>query len=97
MAQSRQIGVVKRGEVYIVELDPTRGSEIKKPRPAVIIQNDVDNRYSPITIIAPISSKFDATLYPTEVLVNPPEGQWHSLSFGRIGLLSREQYKQLSW
>lgn len=74
MAQARQIARVKRGDVHIVELDPTRGSELKKTRPAVIIQNDVDNRYSPITVIAPITSKFDSTLYPTEVLVKPPEG-----------------------
>jgi mRNA interferase MazF len=74
MAQARQVAPVKRGDVYVVELDPTRGSEIKKTRPAVIIQNDVDNRYSPITVVAPITSKFDTELYPTEVLVKPPEG-----------------------
>jgi len=75
MAQARpRVAVVKRGDVYIVELDPTRGSELKKTRPAVIIQNDVDNRYSPVTIIAPITSKFDTKLYPTEVLIKPPEG-----------------------
>lgn len=66
--------VVRRGDVYLVELDPTRGSELKKTRPAVIIQNDVDNRYSPVTIIAPITSKFDTKFYPTEVLIKPPEG-----------------------
>ena len=75
MAQARpRVTVVKRGDVYLVELDPTRGSELKKTRPAVIIQNDIDNRYSPVTIIAPITSKLDARLYPTEVLVQPPEG-----------------------
>jgi mRNA interferase MazF len=74
MAQARKVAPVKRGDVYLVELDPTRGSEIKKTRPAVIVQNDIDNRYSPITVIAPITSKFDPQLYPTEVLVKPPEG-----------------------
>jgi len=74
MAQARKVAPVKRGDVYLVELGPTRGSEIKKTRPAVIIQNDIDNRYSPVTIIAPITSKFDTQLYPTEVLVKPPEG-----------------------
>jgi len=74
MAKARQVAIVRRGEVYVVEFDPTRGSEIKKPRPAVVVQNDVDNRYSPITIVAPISSKFDVELYPTEVLVKPSEG-----------------------
>ncbi len=71
---SRKIGFPKRGEVYIVTLDPTRGAEIRKTRPAVVIQNDVDNRYSPITIVVPITSKFDEKIYPTEVLVPAPEG-----------------------
>ena len=34
----------KRGEIYLVEFDPTRGSEIKKTRPAVVIQNDIGAR-----------------------------------------------------
>jgi len=63
----------KRGDVYLVNLDPTVGSEIKKTRPAVIIQNDVGNQYSPITIIAPLTSGAEA-LYPVEVLVKAPEG-----------------------
>ena len=52
MAQARKVAPVKRGDVYLVELGPTRGSEIKKTRPAVIVQNDIDNRYSPITVVA---------------------------------------------
>lgn len=65
---------VKRGEVYLVCFDPTVGAEIKKTRPALVIQNDIGNRYSPITIVAAISSKFSTTRYPTEVLVTPPDG-----------------------
>jgi mRNA interferase MazF len=57
-----------------VNFDPTIGAEIQKTRPALIVQNDVANRHSPITIVAAISSQFDATLYPTEVLVRAPEG-----------------------
>jgi mRNA interferase MazF len=64
----------KRGEVYLVDFEPAKGAEIKKTRPALVIQNDVANRYSPITIIAAITSHFDAKLYPTEVLVKKPEG-----------------------
>ena len=48
---------VKRGDIWLVNLDPTIGHEIKKSRPAVIIQNDLGNRYSPITVIAPITSQ----------------------------------------
>lgn len=64
----------KRGEIYLVNFDPTIGSEIKKTRPALVLQNDIANRHSPITIVAAITSKYDATLYPTEVLVKPREG-----------------------
>ncbi|RJP19250.1 MAG: type II toxin-antitoxin system PemK/MazF family toxin [Candidatus Omnitrophota bacterium] len=64
----------KRGEVYLVNFDPTVGSEIKKTRPALILQNDIANQYSPITIVAAITSRFDERLYPTEVLIPAKEG-----------------------
>ena len=65
----------RRGQVYLVNFDPTIGAEIKKIRPALILQNDVSNQHSPITIIAAISSQFDPRkLYPTEVLLKTPEG-----------------------
>jgi mRNA interferase MazF len=64
----------KRGEVWLVNFDPTVGSEIRKTRPAAILQNDVANRWSPITIVAAVTSQFDEPLYPTEVRVRPPEG-----------------------
>jgi mRNA interferase MazF len=64
----------RRGDVYLVNFDPSVGSEIKKTRPALVIQNDTANRYSPITIVAALTSRFDEKLYPTEVLLTPPEG-----------------------
>jgi len=54
------MSVPRRGDIYLVEFDPARGHEIQKTRPAVIIQNDVSNQYSPITIVAAISSRFGA-------------------------------------
>jgi len=57
-----------------VNFDPTLGTEIQKTRPALILQNDIANRHSPITIVAAISSRFEEPLYPTEVGVRPPEG-----------------------
>ena len=59
----------RRGEVFLVNFDPTIGSEIRKTRPALIVQNDVANEHSPITIVAAVTSKFDEKLYPTEVLI----------------------------
>ncbi|MFM7886430.1 MAG: type II toxin-antitoxin system PemK/MazF family toxin [Pseudanabaena sp.] len=70
----RKIAFPKRGEIYLVNFDPTVGSEIQKTRPALILQNDISNQYSPITIVAAITSQFDTETYPTEVLINPPEG-----------------------
>jgi len=61
----------KRGEIYLVSFDPTVGHEIKKTRPAVVIQNDVSNEYSPITIVAAISSRFADPPYPREVPITP--------------------------
>ena len=60
----------RRGEIYLVNFDPTVGAEIQKTRPALVIQNDVANEYSAITIVAAISSKFSEDLYPTEVLIS---------------------------
>jgi mRNA interferase MazF len=63
-----------RGEVYLVNFDPTIGTEIAKTRPALVTQNDIANEHSPITIVAAITSKFDERLFPTEVQIEPPEG-----------------------
>ena len=61
---------VKRGEIWLVNLDPTIGHEIKKSRPAVVIQNDIGNKFSPITIIAPLTSQKVELLHPFEALVD---------------------------
>ena len=74
MAKKSQVIFPKRGEVYSVNFEPTVGAEIKKTRPALILQNDVANQYSPITIVAAITSQFDKMLYPTEVFIKSPEG-----------------------
>lgn len=46
-----------RGAIFYADLDPTIGSEQKGCRPVVIIQNDTGNKYSPTTIIAPVTTK----------------------------------------
>jgi len=74
MAKTPGLAALKRGDVYWVSFEPAQGAEIQKTRPALIVQNDVANRYSPISIVAAISSQFDETLFPTEVLVRAPEG-----------------------
>jgi len=51
------MGMVARGEVYWVNLDPTVGSEIQKTRPALVISPDDLNAALPRVIIAPLTSK----------------------------------------
>jgi mRNA interferase MazF len=46
---------------------------MQKTRPAVIVQNDVSNQYSPITIVAAISSQFADPPFPREVVIEPEE------------------------
>ncbi len=74
MATKPKVTYPRRGEVHLVSFDPTIGAEIKKTCPALIVQNDIANRHSPMTIVAAITSRFDEPLYPTEVLVRAPEG-----------------------
>lgn len=64
---------IKRGEIYWVNLDPSVGSEIKKMRPAIIVSNDINNRYSPTVTIIPISSNVTKP-YPFEVLIKQGTG-----------------------
>lgn len=60
-----------RGQVYLVSFDPTVGHEMKKTRPALIIQNDIGNKFSQVTIVAAITSKLSPVPYPVEVPVYP--------------------------
>jgi mRNA interferase MazF len=57
---------IRRGDVVLVDLAPSKGSEQDKTRPAVIIQNDVGNEHSPTTIIALLTSSYEEP-YPTDV------------------------------
>jgi mRNA interferase MazF len=71
--KTQKVGHPVRGDIFLVNFDPTIGSEIRKTRPALVIQNDIANQYSPITIVAAITSKFDEPPYPTEVILESKE------------------------
>ncbi|MEO1067939.1 MAG: type II toxin-antitoxin system PemK/MazF family toxin [Cyanobacteria bacterium J06638_6] len=58
--------VVRRFDVFLVNLDPTVGSEIQKTRPCVVISPDEMNRYIATVIIAPMTTK--GKTYPTRVV-----------------------------
>ena len=63
----------RRGDVWTVNLEPVVGSEQGKVRPALVIQNDIGNHYSPVLIVAAITSG-EKAIYDTEVEIKAPEG-----------------------
>ena len=74
----------KRGEIYLVTLDPTVGHEIKKTRPALVIQNNTSNEYLSTTIVAPITSALRLPLSPAHVLI--VAGQLSGLDMASMAL-----------
>ena len=62
---------VQRGDVVLVNLDPTIGVEIKKTRPAIVLSNDAINQYSQLAVIVPLT-KNTARLSPSHTLI--PKG-----------------------
>ncbi|AEN06191.1 type II toxin-antitoxin system PemK/MazF family toxin [Halolamina sp.] len=73
---------VRRGDVVIVRLDPAEGHEMKKTRPAVVVQNDVGNNNSTTTIVAPATGTYRG--YPFEVLVEADESPFRKDSSVRL-------------
>jgi mRNA interferase MazF len=65
--------VIRRGDVFLVNLDPVVGSEVGKTRPAIVAQNDLANRSSPTITVIPISSSMER-VFPFQVRLPAGEG-----------------------
>ncbi len=59
---------MKRGEVWWVNFEPSLGGEVRKQRPAVIVSNDIANKYLNRVQVVPLTSKVER-VYPSEALV----------------------------
>ncbi len=73
------MALIRRGEVFLVNFDPTVGAEAKKTRPAVVVSNDINNAHSPIVSISPITSNV-TRVYSFEVEIPPGTGGLKSRS-----------------
>lgn len=82
-----QAGWPRRGEIYLTALDPTVGREIQKTRPALIIQNDISNCLTSLTIVAPITSTVRFPLNPVHVLISADRNT--GLAVTSVALLSQ--------
>ena len=78
--------VIHRGDVFLVDFNPTKGSEQSGIRPALIVQNNVGNYYSPTTIVVPLSTKISEKNYPTDVRF---EG--HEVALEKSGVIKCDQ------
>jgi mRNA interferase MazF len=64
--------IPRRGEVWLVALDPAVGHEVKKTRPAVVVTNDLYNMHNWVVLVVPLTSR-DIAEYD-QMLIRPPEG-----------------------
>lgn len=63
-----------RNDIYMADLGNKAGSVQSGTRPVYIIQNNVGNKYSPTTIVAPVTSKLGKTKLPTHVEISQKMG-----------------------
>jgi mRNA interferase MazF len=69
---------MRRGEVYLVDLDPSLGAESQKTRPAILVSNDAANRVAErnrrgVVTVVPVTSN-TTRVYPFQVLIAAGEG-----------------------
>jgi len=85
--------IIKRGEIYWVTFGDTAGSEQSGTRPALIIQNDMGNKHSPVTIVAPLTTKTRTKHHiPTNVYLRPDEvGRESAVHCEQIRAVSKER------
>lgn len=64
----------RRGEVYLLNFDPSTGHEMSGPHPCIIVQNDVGNRHSDLTIVVAVTSNLRVATLPIGVLLKAGQG-----------------------
>jgi mRNA interferase MazF len=64
---------INRGDILLINLEPVKGSEQGRVRPCLVVQSDLFNKYSPTTIIVPITSHLPDKNYPQTIIINKKE------------------------
>lgn len=82
--------VFRRGDVVLVSLPYVTDPARTKVRPAVIIQNDVGNRFSPNLIVAAISSQLPKRQYPTNLIVRQGSPEAEGTGLDRDSVVQAE-------
>ena len=74
MSAMREDWIYRRGDIYIANLNPFRGSEQGGTRPVLVLQNNDGNYHCPTLIVAPLSSRLKKTNLPTHFLLKKGGG-----------------------
>ena len=81
---------MKRGEIYLVQLSPAVGSELRDPHPCVVVQSDLlEHPLRPRTIVVPITSRAPKYPLPFVVPLQPPDGGLVRPSFALCDQVTR--------
>jgi mRNA interferase MazF len=91
MAVARLARVLSRGEVVLVELDPTRGSEIKKTRPCLIVSPDELNHHLRTVIVAPLTTGGHAYPFRPECRFGGKDGR---VALDQLRTVDRERVRK---
>ena len=66
--------IFRRGDIYLANLNPFRGSEQGGTRPVLVLQNDIGNYHAPTLIVAPITSRLQKLNQSTHFLLKREGG-----------------------
>ncbi|MFI5455829.1 MAG: type II toxin-antitoxin system PemK/MazF family toxin [Isosphaerales bacterium] len=80
---------MKRGEVWWVDFDPAVGGEVRKQRPAVIVSNDVANKYLNRVQVVPLTTSV-VRIYPSEAPVTV-RGKKHKAMADQVTTVSKRR------
>ena len=95
---------IKQYDIWLADLNPTRGTEPGKTRPVVIVQTDLLNESHPSTLVCPVTSKVNAEIQllrvhlkkgqldkPSDVLVDQIRAIDNKRLIKKLAKLNREQ------
>lgn len=75
----------KRGDIYFLDFSPSKGKEMKGPHPALVVQNDIANQVSGLTIVAAITSNLRVADLPVGVMIKPEDSGLPKASVIHLG------------